>query len=252
MAGVLHNALEVYWDNTLTPSRENEFPLAPHDEVMAGRVDAVRYKRQNRRLALKSWKVMVPELLGLSESAGFSEGPSRVQICGWGLGRDLEWIPKIVNAGFQVSVCDVSSVACTTCQIFLDRRGVGNVQVITSDLEQAWNNGSIHDEQVLVYYAGQFVQNQSEEEKDTAMEHFGSFLRIPTQNGLGRRVYLLHARGEDNPPDKVRWRNTIPYSDLELRAPLEKGFGGPVLMEVIARHRYYHQCYSFLRIGGAP
>lgn len=244
------NALAVYWDDVLTPSDENPFPLASKSAAKAGVVNSVSYKRQNRRMMFRSMKVMVPQILRMKEEPGFGEDPKKIVILGAGLLRDLKWLINASILGFPVIICDASTVACDKAHEFAEEHGLGEIEIIKADIESAWNQGDINEEEVLAYYGGQFIQNLDEEARDRVLEHLGRFLGIPTSGGrLRRRVYLLHARGEDNPPE-VEWRNSIPYKDAELRAPLEKGFGGPVTMEKIGRHRHWDQVYTFFEIKG--
>ena len=242
------------WDATLTPSRTNPYPLAPPDIVEAGEVNDDSYTAENMRLSIAAENVMRPELTHIAGEPGFvgPDAPCGLEILGAGLLRDIEcWLPHAVRLGFHpVCVTDSSIVACGNVENFIEKSNLVSISPCHMDVETAWREGAIQDENTLVYYGGQFIQNQKQRAKDRMMKHFGRFIKMPTPDGcFRRRVYLLHARGEDNPPDRVRWRNTIPWMDEELRTPLERGFGGPALMEVIATHWYWHQLYSFFRIS---
>jgi len=128
-----------------------------------------------------------------------------------------------------------------------------------SEVIEAWAPdgfiGEQAEEETLFYYAGNFIQIQDKPTKDLMLKHLGAFLAKPTneeKTAFRRRVYLLHPLGEDNPPDKVKWRRTTPYTIDELRAPFEEGFGGPLKIEVVAneKHKYFdHQTYSLICIA---
>ncbi len=242
---------DAYWNNSLTQSETNPYPLAPVDKVKAGKITKRSYEKRNELLKKRSALVMIPELVEIAGEKGFSEGPQGMEILGAGLHRDLEFLrDPVIGLYSPVGITDNSSVACAGAEAFANTCNT-LIGVCQSEIEEAWQQGFIDEEVILVYYAGMFVQNQDREKKNRIMERFGRFIKIPAppDGRLRRRVYLLHARGEDNPPEKVEWKNTVPYFDHELRAPLEGGFGGPIAMEIIAQHWYWHQRYSFLRLS---
>jgi hypothetical protein len=237
-------APESYWDEVLTEDEEkNPFPLAPSDAVKAGQVDRVSYLNQNTLLAQKSTEVMSMELSGLVLSQDFERGPRKVEVLGAGLMRDLNWLAIASAMSFELALSDSSSVACKNASRFFEDHRI-RATVRHMEVEDVWRKGLIDEENVSFYYAGQFIQNQNDETMERMMRHLGRFLKMSN-----RRLYLLHPRGEDNPAGRVHWKNTKPYYDIELKAPVEKGLGGPVRMEVIAKHFYFHQHYSFFRFS---
>ncbi len=240
-------ALEDYWNDTLTSGKENPYPLAPPDEVAVGRVTPPRYKLRNTRLRSVSNKVMLPEVAELSQTQSFKDGRRTVVILGWGLGRtESAWLKSAVVMGFQFLIIDVSVVACRKCRDFVRRHELkDSVQVKKVDLEEAWRQGVIDETKVIAYVGSQFIQNQDEEAMGRMMEHFGFFLTWCSDCA----VHLLHPLGEDNPPKKVKWRNTTPYPTGRLKLPLCRGFGGEVRVETLRRFRYYRQLYSFLKLS---
>ncbi len=241
--------VEAYWDHSLTPSKENPFPLAPPDKVKEGLVSVLSYQKQNLLLAEKSLQVMVPELIEITKSRGFEKGPRGIEVLGAGLMRDLGWLTSTPATQFSVSIRDCSSVACEHAETFVKKHRI-SAKVHKMEVEEGWKSGQIDDRGTILYYAGQFIQNQYYEAVCRILEHLGRFLATETEDGvLRRKVYFLHPRGEDNPTDRVQWKNTTPYWDIELRASLEKGFGGKVLMETIGKHDHFHQRYTFFRIS---
>jgi hypothetical protein len=248
----VQTAQSLYWDETLTRSEKNPYPLAPPDKVMEGVVNEESYAAQNDSLGEASSQVMIPEFIQMTQEPGFEDGPRGIEFLGGGLLRDLKkvLVDRIITLFSPVCITDNSAVAHANIEAFLEEKKLPFVSPCFMEVEDAWKNGMIMDENTLVYYGGQFIQNQGPQAKNRMMKHFGRFLKIPTPDGsLCRRVYLLHPRGEDNPPDQVKWRNTKPYFDHELRVPIEKGFGGPVRMEILAQHKYFHQTYSFIRFS---
>jgi len=252
----LDQALEVYWDNSLTPSKENKYPLAPLDKVKSGEVNPRRYQRRNRSFKADIKKCMKPELVRIRANMDITAEAIGFEFLSAGLGRDVEaLVPTLVDLGFPVGVNDVSLVSCNHCYKILEwcaksKAQVNDVLVRQTEIEAGWRSGEIKDKTTLVYYLGQMLQNLDPDTKDRVAEHLGQFLRIPVGLGksAGRVVYILHLRGEDNPPDKVELRNSTPYFDKELRAPIEKGFGGPVVFELVRKINYWHQVYTLLRV----
>ncbi len=239
-------AQEYSWDDALTPSETNPFPLAPVDEVKAGRVTPARYRRQNNRLRWRSTQVMVPSLLRLMLTPSYKDGRRTIVWAGWGLGRDAEDSIEVgVMLGFRFLIIDKSKVACKNAESFVKKHGFqGMVQVRKISLQQAWKKNVIDEAQVLAYYAGQFIQNQDYWMMDYMMRHFGRFLRKCHDCA----VLLLHPRGEDNPEGKVEWKNTTPYHQGYLWIPLRNGSRSLATMTVLGKHWYYHQRYTFFLI----
>lgn len=236
---------EAYWDNVLAVSKENKYPLAPPDLVRGGMMDTKSYCRQNALLEEKSVTVMSRELSCIAGEPGFGDGPRGIQILGAGLLRDLAWLANAEELQFWIKILDCSRVACSRARMFVKKHSLHATTVSRVEVTHGWE---ISDCSSLIVYAGQFIQNLDDTEKDHVMEEFGRFLAGDRR----RRVYLLHPRGEDNPSEEVEWRNTVPYTDLELLTPVEKGFGGRVAMDIIGTHEYFHQRYSFIRFAPHP
>lgn len=229
---------EYNWDQAL----EAEFPLAPRDLLEKGQVTEESYLKAERLLRRFVHLKMRNELLRLNNPGMV------IEVLGPGLFRDLSWVPNAVRYGYKVAMTDISRVACILARGELRHKGVlRRVTIRQTSLEAAWESGQIDHDQTIAYYGGQFIQNQDEDTMVMMMEGLGRFLRLP-----GRVVWLLHPLGEENDPEEVRWRNTTPYFEKELREPLETGLGGPALMKVIGKHDYFdHQHYTLFRIKGA-
>ncbi len=241
-------AMELYWDNHLTPSDENPYPLAPPD----ANVTPESYIAEEGSLINAGKVVMIPEIARICGEPGFNKGPKGIDVLGAGLLRDLHWVSYAANMPFSpITIVDSSMVAYYNIRNFVEKYQLHFVDYKHKDVMEAIKCGDILTKETLVVYLSMLAQNMKEGEKSELMQFLGSFLRRPTGKGRRRRrVYLLHPRGEDNPPESVKWRNTIPYFDAELRDPIEKGFGGPVQMDIIAQHMYFHQKYSFIRFMG--
>lgn len=251
------------WDFALSPSEKNPFPLAPPDLVRLGKVDQKSYDAQNNLIGDSAFGVMVPELRVISQEPGFLDGPRRIECLGGGHGRDLRrWLKDPVMGLFlPVGITDSSKVSKDILEEMKDQEGLP-IEVCLANVEEAWGDlRFIDDESTLVYYGHQFIQNQKKRAKDRIMKRLGRFLAMQTPDGqFHRRVYLFHARGEDNAPERVEWRNTIPWENLQLliplqigfRAGLKKGLMASVVMEAIATHWYWHQCYTWFRLRAVP
>lgn len=238
--------LEYNWDKALLMSPENPFPLAPTDLVHKGLVTRALYAQQNKRWQNAWGRLMILEFQRLARKKGESSR-NRIEIWGSGLSRCLiGWVPHIPTF-FEVGIRDKSLVACAEAMRWVWRLQLGErVKVSHGDLE-SWELFSQKDDgKTVAKYQSQFIQNQPFDVMEDMMRHNGYFLRNP-----GTVVYMIHACGEDNPEDKVEWRNTTPYTVPELRSPLEEGLGGPAEMKVLKKHKYYHQTYTLFRITAA-
>ncbi len=241
------------WNEALIQSEKNPFPLAPNDLVRNGEVNEESYMNENKLLQEAGVRVMVPELLEITQVSDFEKGPKALEIFGAGLLRDMQWLRNPVTHLFNpVCITDCSTFACENAEKFKDLYSLP-ISILESDIGDAIACGYIDPEQTRVHYAGQLVQNLDLEGKNGLMKYFGQFLRIPTSKGkYGRKVYLLHARGEDNPLGSVEWKNTIAWPDKDLLDPLEEGFGGSVLMEIIGTHNHWNQRYVWFRLSAPP
>jgi len=255
--------LDYDWEPVLTKSPTNPFPLAPKDLVESGFVTEENYKEQNAGIRTFCFQKMAHDLRDLISHPNFEDKntPKGVEILGAGLMRDLYWILQ-VDRDLKIKIRDMTNVAINNANKFVKEFELKDkVEVIKTEIEDAWKKGMINEQDTIAYYGGQFIQNQDPKTMVRMMCHFGEFLKLPSTPP--RRIYLLHARGEDNPLDKVKWRNTITYtdqdilipveegfgySDKELLMPLEEGLGAKIKMEVLGKHDYYHQKYTLLRI----
>ena len=230
------------WDEALLA----EWALAPRDLVDAGQITEELYVTEWRRLnnfVRNTIGGQLPKLGGKG---------MRIEIPGHGLLRDLPWVPRAVRMGYEVGMTDGSLVACFAARIWLrhqsrlSKKESQQVVIRHALIEEAWETGAIDESKTVAYYAGQFIQNQDPDIMHDMMERMGRFVGLP-----GRVVWLLHPLGEDNDPEKVQWRHTIPYTEAELREPLEAGLGGKVAMDVLGKHDHYHQHYTLFRITRA-
>ncbi|HEY4494329.1 MAG TPA: hypothetical protein VJB95_02795 [Candidatus Paceibacterota bacterium] len=235
--------LEYDWDRALGAP----FALAPADLVQEGLVDDPSYNEENKKLGEFCAAVMQEELAALAASR--APRGKRIGIMGAGLMRDTRfWIPRAVSLGLQVKIRDISRVACKNARQFIAENNLGKgVTVSRGDVEdwRVWED--VEDARTLAFYAGQFFQNQTKNIMWDMMYRVGSqFLKIPH-----RCVYILHPRGEDNPPEKVRWRNTVPYTDAELFDAFGHGFCEGVQVLPLGKHLYFHQTYTLFKVRAA-
>ncbi len=246
----IKTSLSLYdWDAALSA----QFALAPPDLIRRGKVNRRSYLRQNHLLGKIGALAMIPEIFKIVGNPFFEKGPKGFEFLGWGLGRDVSkfLIHPIMRSFDPICITDSSAVAYANAEEFKSTYDLP-LSICQSDIEEAWGYNFISDELTLVYYAGQLIQNLDYDSMNRVMKHFGKFLKIPTSRGRrDRKVYLLHPRGEDNPPNRVKWRNTIPwFVEKDLRPPLQRGYGGPVNIDVIRRHNYWdHQRYVWLRLS---
>ena len=234
------------WDYALTPSEDNPFPLAPKDLVDQKKMTQEIYEGENEKLKNFALEKMLEELKTLSRDPSFSEtSPKVIEVMGVGLMRDLWWI-QYFGDRLKIIIRDKFNVPLEKAEEFITDYKLKNIETQQSSIEDAWASGEINDDETIAYYGGQFMQNQDKATKDRMLKHLGTFLGLPSSPP--RRIYLLHARGEDNPKRTVLERNSIPYTDKELQKPLEEGLGRKVKMEVMGTHKYHHHNYTLFRI----
>jgi hypothetical protein len=250
------DALQTYWDGALAESDENPFPGAPPEKVKAGEVDKVGYDRENLRIRDFVHQHMEPEIVHLASILNPAEEQVVIEVGGVGWARDLLWTVTAAALKFFVGVTDASEVGCNSFYKLVDKHATAypgisqSFRVRHAEFLASLVDRSIDLSRTIAFYFGQFIQNQDAEQFDTVLFWLGKFLKLPPISGVKRSIYLLHLRREDNDPDKVRLNNSTLYSDSDMREPLERGFGGPVVMEIIAKHNYWHHKYSLMKITG--
>lgn len=233
------SALERHWNRKLTPTLENPFPLAPKDLVRSGKVCQMTYELENERFSNFCSSIMEREILDLANQPTFKDMiPPRIDILGGGIGRGLEWILEAVTKGFYVKVYDISRVACENIEAKFSHY---RLEVVQEEITTGWNN-----DEVVVYFASQFVQVQKTLRMLRLMRHFGGLLN-QSFYGFRPRLYLVHPFEKNN--QDVLWGDTTPYSEEELLGALV-GKKGKSLMkiELLGVHSYFHQKYSLLKI----
>jgi hypothetical protein len=245
MAQQMFQAMDYDWDDALT----SLFPLAPKDLLEKGLVTPVWYAWESERWE-RRWGQKLRRQISLLKK------PGHIEIFGWGLGRDgKRLLPKAVALGHSVAITDNSSVACNNATAYIQTEGLTkSVKVRQTDILKAWAAGKINARKTNVIIASQIFQNETRDRKWLMMRWLGSFLATPP---FSRRViFIIHARGEDNPEDTVEWRHTIPWTDEELFNGLEFEMNEAVpgllpKIEVIGKHNYFHQMYTLFRITTA-
>ncbi len=183
--------------------------------------------------------------------------PLQVDIWGPGLGRGLEWINRAMELNCSIEIRDLSLVACENVTSYADLF-TGRIGVWQEEIESAWNADEMSTKSIVV--ASQLIQVQKQRKARRLLRLLGSWLK-PRPDFVVPRVYLVHPLPEDNNqptqwrgqalPD-VEWGDTTPYSSSELTGEMEKGLKGNVHLEILGKHHYFHQTYSFLKFTAAP
>lgn len=255
--------LEIHWDQKLTPSEDNPYPLAPVDLVKQGLVTPDDYREQNELFGRFCSSNMRRELVTMKSSVNFSHVRPYVEVFGVGLARDLRWIDDAIHHGFNVRVREISDVACDNFSILFAKE-ITNRQVIlvNGEIEEGWDDLQLNSDATIALYASQFVQVQSTLKMRAILRRFGDLLVRQNQDIRPRRnIYLVHPFRKDN-TNVVEWKgkrfsgatwgDTTPYDANELLEVVqsETGSQSPVLT-VLDKQNYFHQEYSFvsIRIG---
>lgn len=251
-----------YWDKKLSRRRA----IAPRDLERLGLVTDGNYKWQTDRFGYFSSLFVAGQLVRLAREIPLQELRYQyLEVFGIGRGIDLGFIPKANRLGLQVSLRDISRVACENGQKIV-KRHVPQNEIIKNEVIQCEavsashpDTGNVDYLNTAAIYAGRFAQILTKEFMEKLLEFWGGFLKLP-----GRAIWLVHPLPEDNDHvtfwkyrdtrlqfPKVEWGDTTPYSIAELRRPLERGLGGPVEIFCAQKIPYYHQKYSALVVRAA-
>lgn len=266
----LHNKeLKRYWDNKLSPSANNPWPLAPRDLVRMSKVHYDNYRIENGRFSAFVTSVVIRELETILKISAREKILALqlfwAEILGIGLGhRDLRWINTAIEQGFRLKARDISSVSKRNMvllfQEFIDER---RLKPIIGEIEKTMETNKISPRRTAVYFASQFFQVLPRRKMRRILGRLGVILsQWPSGTNIRPRIYMVHPLPEDNTGPKtwngihipgVEWGDTTPYTMDELRTAVESKLGGrKVLIRVLKKHRYYHQRYAFLKISLAP
>lgn len=256
----IREELANHWDEKLKPDDDNPYPLAPKDLVRRGLVTRENYADENGKFGRFCSSIMREELNLLGHSIGFSEIVlPQIEVLGAGLARDLNWISDAVKTGFGVKVYDISNVACE----YVENRFEGSIQqglvrVVNGEAEEMWEEWQVDSERIIACFASQFIQVQKKRKMQKILRFLGSFLEKKVGKvKLSRQIYFMHPYRKDNTGPKVWdneelpevvWGDTTPYDEEEIKCELEKGSSRKVKIDVLGKHHYYHQEYSFLKI----
>jgi len=232
---------ELHWNRKLTASEQNPYPLAPKD--MVGKISPEDYESENERFGLFCSSIMSAEVSSLVEPTFKNLVFPRIDVLGAGLGRDLGWMNQAMDLGCYVKVYDLSRVARERIEKNSDfSKHLGyHLEVVQSEIVSCWN-----DDEVLIYFASQFVQVQKRAKMQRLMRHFGSILKYSFL-GFKPALYLVHPFGKDNLG--VTWGDTTPYSEEEIMDAMTGKMGKSLMkVELLGVHSYFHQKYSLLKI----
>jgi hypothetical protein len=263
----LHNKkLKRYWDNKLSPSANNPWPLAPRDLVRMSKVHYDNYKKENGGLGAFISILVLRELKSilkmLAHDKSVAPPPFSIEILGIGLGhRDLRWINTAIEQDFRLRARDISSVSKRNMvllfQQFIDER---RLKPIIGEIEETMETDKINPRRTAVYFASQFFQVLPRRKMRSTLGKLGLILnQWPSDINIQPRIYVVHPLPEDNTGAKiwngihlggVEWGDTTPYSMDELRTALESKLRGrKVSIKVLKKQNYYHQRYAFLKIS---
>jgi hypothetical protein len=229
-----------YWDERLTGSKHNPFPLAPKNLIDKSEVTKKIYEINNRAWGKFVTKIMIEEHFTGS-----------ICVLGAGLTRDLGWIPiklkKWVSAEPKrntVIIADSSKVGCDNAKKFLQKHHLHRkIKVKHTEILDGWEHGDIVDEEVDAYFLSQFIEHQ-EDKMPEFMYHLGKFLKV-----TGRVVYLVTPTLDDNPKDQIIWEHAKPFYRHRLVEELEEGLKRRVLVEVLGKHTYFDRTYTFFKFS---
>jgi len=186
---------------------------------------------------------MEREVLELAKNPNFKDlAQPRIDILGAGLGRDLLWINQAMDADCYVKVYDMSHVACEgiLSNFNYSKHKGYHLEVVQGEIKTHWNSDN-----VLIYYASQFIQVQKRPRMRSCMRHLGSLLKR-SFSGFKPTLYLVHPFGKDNPD--AQWGDTTPYSEEEMLDAMERKGRKEATVELLGVHSYFHQKYSLLKI----
>ena len=129
------------WNNKLTQSSTNPFPLAPSDLLALGLVTSTNYTEQNTLLSNSRYILMLREIRRWIK--GFKESNLEgltFEIHGTGLARGFTFIEELKRLKMEVVIRDVSSVACKNIRVFLRSMGIKGCEVLRGDFlsKRSW------------------------------------------------------------------------------------------------------------------
>ncbi len=263
VVGLGHNRLERHWDDKLSSTKDNPFPLAPKDLVRMGLVTEENYQEQNQQFGRFCNSIMESELLGLSSIPRFSSVPCpEIRILGIGLAeRDLLWVRAAVYSRFYIKAYDVSRVACDNLLSLTESLPYTHkIDVIHGEIEDLWQEIRITpDMEIPLCYGSQFIQVLKKTKMKRVVRRLGDHVAGGVNTCLGRSVCIVHPLSEDNKRSRqwnkhcipsVEWGDTTPYSREELLNALGiKARRAGVDIDLLGVHQYFHQTYSFLKIS---
>ncbi len=228
-----------YWDNRLTESEKNPFPLAPKNLVDRSLVTSKSYRKEN-----DAWGKFVSDIMTKEHFL------TSVCILGAGLARDLGWvlikIKQWANAQPKcrstITIADSSKVALDNAKSFLKKHSFHRkIKVVHTEILDGWENGNIDDEEIGAYFLSQFIEHQ-EDNMAEFMHHFGRFLKL-----RNRAIYMVTAILDDNDKDQILWDHAKLFTYQQLIDELEEGLGDTAKVEILGKHKYFDRTYTFFK-----
>lgn len=255
--------LKRHWDNKLSASTHNPWPLAPHDLVRIGKVHHDNYLHENGKFTGFCTSHMLSELDSIYQSTKSKPvRPRRIEVLGPGLGnRDLRWLGTAIEDSFNFNVRDISTIAMKNIHLlfqqFIDE---GRIKIIIGEIEQTMRKIKVDPHETIAYFGSQFFQVLNRKKMRNTLAKLGSILSQWPKDVVPKpRVYIVHPLPEDNEGPKVwngidlpgvEWGDTIPYSLDELLEAFECELcGRKGIADVRGKASYYHQRYSFIRFS---
>jgi hypothetical protein len=253
-------SLERHWNEKLSPSDTNPYPLAPKDLVSRGLVNQENYTEQNALFGRFCSSHMMREIGIFTCSGSMGTLCPVIELFGAGRARDCWWVADAACGGFKMRVRDISAVALSHMNFVLGPYITARcIDVVEGEIEEGFIEKPIDSQRTIAYFASQFIQVQKRRKMQRLLSMLGSFLeQWPYDTGVKPRIYLVHPFNSDNCNTVVwnghelphaTWGDTIPYERHEITRACERGTRGKkVLLDVLGQHKYYHQCYSFARV----
>ena len=229
-----------FWAPRLDP-KKTRYPGSPVDLRRMGLVNDKNFLEENLKIGEFIHFNMMKKLRIVERGI--------LHCLGIGNFRERGFILPATEMGFIPNLWDACGFACGIASNFIGHRPFAElVRIHRMEILDAWSSGKINEHEAVAYFASQLIQVQKRVVMESMMCRLGLFVG----KSIEKKVFLYHPFGEDNPPDKVEWGATIPYTEKDLLKPFEMGLGVQAKMEVLGCHKYFgHQTYKLVEFSRA-
>ncbi len=255
---------KLYWGRKLRRSLTNPFPLAPWELLKKGKITETNHIEQRWGFCKFIGSIMRAKKAQLVDALDFLAIPHdqvETLILGAGTTEDLiRWIFEFEKEKIPLVVREFAEFACDNAK----KLGISSLTVIEGEVVEEWGGDELHSK-TLMTFASQFVMILKPRTMRRLMYLLGRSMRLSQGLGVLPELCLVHPLPEHN-DQPVEWegltlvpsrfksgskrrhwgRDTTLYPIAELKAALEKGYGGEINIEIVATHMYYIQKYAFL------